>query len=65
MANKKRISSITPAQIIDTRNAVGLSQTTAAALMQYSERQWRNFETGKTAMSEAIFNSFQQMSRNH
>lgn len=56
MANKKRESSVTPAQIIAARGA--LSQTAAAALLGLSLRHWRNYETGSHAMKERDFEFF-------
>ena len=56
MANKKRTSSVTPAQIIEARGP--LSQTQAAELMGYSLRQWQYFEAGKVQMSDAVFTAF-------
>jgi len=56
MANKKRTSPITPAQIKEARG--GMSQSAAASVAGYSLRQWQNFEAGEVAMSSAAFNEF-------
>lgn len=56
MANKKRTSPVTPAQIIAARGS--MSQAAAAALAGCSLRQWQYFEAGEVAMQPAVFNEF-------
>jgi hypothetical protein len=55
MPNVKRNSPITPEQIIEARGT--LTQRQAADLLSVSIRQWRNYETGVTAMRERDFHS--------
>lgn len=62
MANKKRTSPITPAQIKEARGA--MPQVVAANLAGYSPRQWQYFESGKVAMSSAAFNEFCRLKNN-
>lgn len=50
MANKKRESNVTPAQIIAARG--NMSQRAAAALLGVSLRTWTNWESGTTSMRE-------------
>jgi hypothetical protein len=59
MANKKRQSNVTPAQIIAARGA--LSQSAAAQLVGLSLRQWQYFESGTVSMSDAVFAAFQRL----
>lgn len=53
MANVKRKSGITPAQVVAARGE--RTQQQAAAMLGVSLRQWRNYETGVTAMRERDF----------
>lgn len=62
MANKKRTSTITPAQIKEARGA--MSQPVAAKLADYSLRQWQNFESGAIAMPVSAFNEFCRLKNN-
>lgn len=59
MAKPKRVSSVTPQQIIETRG--DLTQTQAAQLMGISRRQWQNMEAGDVAMSETAFVEFKRL----
>lgn len=61
MANKKRQSSVTPAQIIAARGA--LSQTAAAALIGKPLKTWQNWEAPAESpshrnMDPALFELF-------
>ena len=47
---------ITPAQIREARGP--LTQSQAAEVLQVSQRQWRNYETGKTPMKDRDFDYF-------
>lgn len=53
MANVKRNSPITSAQVVAARG--GRTQQQAAELLGVSLRQFRNYETGVTAMRERDF----------
>ena len=59
MANKKRVSDITPDQIINRRGS--MDTETAAAVIGYSVRQWRNFENGTTSMPNYLFAEFERL----
>lgn len=55
MANVKRTSAITPAQIIAARGR--RTQVQAAELLGLSLRQYRNYEKGVTAMRDPDYQS--------
>lgn len=54
MANIKRTSPITPAEILAAREAAGLTQRQAAELMGVSRATMQNYERGTTAMPAAF-----------
>jgi len=45
----------TPAAIRAARDAAGLSQTAAAALIYATLRTWQNWEAGQTSMQPALW----------
>jgi DNA-binding transcriptional regulator YiaG len=53
MTNTKRKSTVTPAQVAAARGA--RTQQQAADLLGVSLRQWRNYESGVTAIRERDF----------
>lgn len=53
MANTKRQSTITPAQIIAAREAAGITQRQAAERLGVSRATMQNYERGTTAMPAA------------
>lgn len=59
MANKKRVSDITTDQIIKRRGS--MLQKTAADVIGYSLRQWRNFESGRICMPNYLFEEFSRL----
>ncbi len=63
MANKKRTSAVTAAQIRELRGP--MSQTAASHLCGICVRSWRNHELGKVAMSQAVFNECRGIIENY
>jgi DNA-binding transcriptional regulator YiaG len=47
-----------PTDIVKARVNAQLTQTQAAALVQYSLRTWQNWESGETKMRPAIWETF-------
>jgi hypothetical protein len=58
MPYKKRLSLVTPAQIIELRGP--LSQTAASHLCAICVISWQHYEDGEIAMSQAVFNDCRQ-----
>jgi DNA-binding transcriptional regulator YiaG len=48
----------TPEQIRKARDAVGLSQTTAAELIHSTMRTWQDWEAGKAKMHPGLWELF-------
>jgi putative transcriptional regulator len=57
--NPKAGVSPTPAQILAAREAAGITQTEAAALLHTSCRVWQQWEAGDRRMHPAFFELFQ------
>ena len=47
-----------PDEIKKARNQSGLTQSQAAALVEYSMRAWQDWEAGKRKMRQSVFNRF-------
>jgi len=58
MPNIKRTSTITAADIKSLRKTAELTQVEAAELLPCSRRAYQSYESGKVAMSEAVFEYF-------
>lgn len=47
-----------PNEIKSARTQSGLTQSQAAALVEYSMRAWQDWEAGKRRMRQSVFNRF-------
>lgn len=59
MAKKKKKPSPKPQAIRNAREAAGLTQAEAAALVYTGERMWRYWEAGSNAMPVGLWELFQ------
>jgi putative transcriptional regulator len=56
---------ITPSKILSSRQAAGLSQAKAAALIGYTLAAWQQWEHGRRAIHPSIFELFLLKSGQH
>lgn len=52
-----------PNEIRTARIAANLTQSQAAALVEYSMRAWQDWEAGKRKMRQSVFNRFIQLTQ--
>lgn len=52
-----------PNEIKQARDKSGLTQSQAAALVEYSMRAWQDWEAGKRKMRQSVFNRFIQLTQ--